>query len=523
MELSAQLIENINNLSNNDKELLMDLIERMNKKIEHSDAPAFEEKDFIIKALKAINFPISNNLLKEESIYIKGLYFQCLAVALISMKERKEAPLYIFNRLLAGVKLDGDIEFYLKRAYSLKKEQLHDFFEEIKSKDLKYRFIIDFIILLGSNNLKEEDLTIVAEFCEALGIEADEVKLLFNISVSILTQNIKLYWELTTKNNSCINLTIANDYMVIDKTKTEEMYKKASDSFRMFKFEEALPLLQQLAVLGYPESYALLYWVYCDSDRYKDGNLQQNCLKRGYELGDSITTVLYGMFYEKKNISLVKQVLPEVEKLAKQGNIFAEYILGIAAINGYYGGKKDYYLGVKHFIKAYGMGFYRASYGVFLRYENGEGVFTKNWIQASLWAEEVLNWGIEYKGFDVAYMYMHIENYGCNDSEIQNDFYKKAISLWKKLIDIGDVLAANNLGWMYDNGRGAEKSQIEAFKYFKIAADRGSDIGQSNLALYYEKGYGTEKDIDKAIFWYKKSAEQGYKRAKDALERLGVR
>ena len=201
MELSAQLIENINNLSNNDKELLMDLIERMNKKTEHSDAPAFEEKDFIIKALKAINFPISNNLLKEE------------------------------------------------------------------------------------------DLTIVAEFCEALGIEADEVKLLFNISVSILTQNIKLYWELTTKNNSCINLTIANDYMVIDKTKTEEMYKKASDSFRMFKFEEALPLLQQLAVLGYPESYALLYWVYCDSDRYKDGNLQQNCLKRGYELGDSITTV----------------------------------------------------------------------------------------------------------------------------------------------------------------------------------------------------------------------------------------
>lgn len=522
MELSAQLIENINNLSNNDKELLMDLIERMNKKTEHSDAPAFEEKDFIIKALKAVNFPISNNLLKEESIYIKGLYFQCLAVALISMKERKEAPLYIFNRLLAGVKLDGDIEFYLKRAYSLKKEQLHDFFEEIKSKDLKYRFIIDFIILLGSNNLKEEDLTIVAEFCEALGIEADEVKLLFNISVSILTQNIKLYWELTTKNNSCINLTIANDYMVIDKTKTEEMYKKASDSFRMFKFEEALPLLQQLAVLGYPESYALLYWIYCDSNKYGDWNLQKKCLERGYELGDPITTMWYALFYDDTNYDLGKQVLPKIEKLAEEGNVFAEYTLGIAAVNDICD-SQNYYLAVKHFIKAYRIGFYRASYGIFLRYKNGEGVFTKDWVQASLWAEEVLNWGIEYKGFDVAYMYMHIENYGCNDSEIQNDFYKKAISLWKKLIDIGDVLAANNLGWMYDNGRGAEKSQIEAFKYFKIAADRGSDIGQSNLALYYEKGYGTEKDIDKAIFWYKKSAEQGYKRAKDALERLGVR
>ena len=118
---------------------------------------------------------------------------------------------------------------------------------------------------------------------------------------------------------------------------------------------------------------------------------------------------------------------------------------------------------------------------------------------------------------------MSIEEYGCSDTDIQNKFYKKAISLWKKLIDLGDVGAATNLGWMYENGRAVEKSDIEAFKYYKIAADRGDNVGQCNLAWNYENGCGIEKDINKAIFWYKKSAEQGDQRAKDALKRLGVR
>lgn len=103
----------------------------MNKKTEYSDISVLKENNHIIKVSGAENFPISNLLLKEESAYTKGLYFQCLAVALISIADRKEAPLYLFNRLLAGAEIDGDIEFYLKKAYSLEKEQLYDFFEEL--------------------------------------------------------------------------------------------------------------------------------------------------------------------------------------------------------------------------------------------------------------------------------------------------------------------------------------------------------------------------------------------------------
>lgn len=522
MELSKQLIENINNLSDDDKKLLIDLIKKMTKKEEHSNISIFEKNNSTIKISKATKFPIHNTLLKEESDYIKGLYFQCLAVALTYIKDNKEDPLYLFNRLLAGAEIDGDTEFYLKKAYSLEKEQLYNFLEEIKLKNLKYRFIIDFIVLLGSNNLEKENLTIIAEFCEALEIEKNDVKLLFNIANSILTQNINLYWELTNQNNNYIKSNIANDYMTFDKTKTEEIYKKASNLFRMFKFKEALPLLQQLAVSGYPEAYALLYWIYCDDEKYKSKKLQFECLKKGYELKDTVTTMLYGIFCTKEDYFLARQTLPKIEKLAKEGNVFAEYTLGIAAINNIFG-EQDFYLAVKHFIKAHGMGFYRASWSILLRYKNGEGVFTKDWIHASLWAEETLKWGIEYKGFNIALMYMTIDEYGCNDANIQNDFYKKAISLWKRLIDLGDARAATNLGWMYTNGKGVEKSDIEAFKYYKKSADMGYNIGQYNLAIYYENGKGTEKDINKAIFWYKKSAEQGYQDAKDALERLGVR
>lgn len=541
MELSTQLIGNINNLSDDDKKLLVDLINRMNKKTENSSIPALTENNPMIKVLGTAKFPISNTFLEKESDYTKNLYFQCLAVALASIQDKNNALLYLFNRLFTGANIEGDIEFYLKKAYSLEKEQLYDFFEEIKSKELKFRFIIDFIVLLGSSGLKKESLYIVANFCEALEIEIDEVKLLFDIAMSILTQDTDLYWKLVTQNKNNINLNIANDYMKIEKIKAEKIYKKASDLFRMFKFKEALPLLHQLAISEYPESFALLYWIYCDGnyedvyediyediyeDVYEDVYIddyypEMKFLKKGYELGDTVTTVLYALFYAKDN-DLLKQTLPKLEKLAKEGNVFAEYTLGLVDISNLLD-SQDYYLAMKHFIKAHGMGFYRASISIFLRYKNGEGVFTKNWVQASLWAEETLKWGIEYKGFDVAYTYMTIEEYGCDDSKIQNDFYKKAISLWKKLVDNGLGLAATNLAWMYMNGRGVEESVEEAFKYYKIAADRGDDIGQTALAIFYEEGVETEKDINKAIFWYKKAAEQDNEEAKDALERLGIK
>ena len=525
MELSRQLIENINNLSDDDKKLLIDLIEKMTKKEEYSNISIFEKNNSAIKISKATKFPIHNTLLKEESDYIKELYFQCLAVALTSIKDNKEDPLYLFNRLLAGAEIDGDIEFYLKKAYSLEKEQLYDFLEEIKFEDLASRFIIDFIVLLGSNNLKKENLTIITEFCEALEIETDEVEFLFNIASSILTQDINLYWELTNQNNGYIKSNIINDYMIIDKTKTEEIYKKASNLFKALKFKEALPLLQKLAISGYPESCALIYWIYCDDILLYDDYLFSNVLKKGYKLKDPITTMLYALFYNENEINydLARKTFSQIEKLAEKGNIFAEYTLGLALNEGIYNNSLDSYSAMKHFMKAYKMGFYKASESIFLMYAYEEA----DWFNASLWAEEILNFENIYNYdeivHDIADMYMMIENYGCNDEDIQNKFYKKAISLWKRLIDLGSARAATNLGFMYGIGKGVEKSNTEAFKYYKMAADRGDNFGQYRLAWNYETGNGTEKDINKAIFWYKKSAEQGYQDAKDDLKRLGVR
>ena len=109
------------------------------------------------------------------------------------------------------------------------------------------------------------------------------------------------------------------------------MYKKASDLFRMFKFKEALPLLQKLAVSGYPEAYALLYWMYHDDINNINRKLQINCLERGYELKDTVTTMLYVLYYNEINYDLGKQTFPKLKKLAEEGNVFAEYTLGLAA------------------------------------------------------------------------------------------------------------------------------------------------------------------------------------------------
>jgi len=39
--------------------------------------------------------------------------------------------------------------------------------------------------------------------------------------------------------------------------------------------------------------------------------------------------------------------------------------------------------------------------------------------------------------------------------------YKKAYTLYKKACDQGNTLACNNLGIMYDNGQGVEKTTLK--------------------------------------------------------------
>lgn len=77
----------------------------------------------------------------------------------------------------------------------------------------------------------------------------------------------------------------------------------------------------------------------------------------------------------------------------------------------------------------------------------------------------------------------------------------------------GNPDAQINLGAYY-RGIGNE---IEATRWFSLAAERGESQAQVFLGYRYLYGIGAQKNLDLAMFWLRKAAEQGEQAAREAL------
>jgi TPR repeat protein len=83
----------------------------------------------------------------------------------------------------------------------------------------------------------------------------------------------------------------------------------------------------------------------------------------------------------------------------------------------------------------------------------------------------------------------------------------------------GDAKAQNNLGLLYDSGKGVPQDYAQAAVWFRRAADQGYSNAQFNLASLYWNGQGVPKDFSLSAFWYQKAADQG---EPEAQVRLGA-
>eukprot|EP00944_MAST-04C_sp_MAST-4C-sp1_P003395 g3395.t1 len=81
----------------------------------------------------------------------------------------------------------------------------------------------------------------------------------------------------------------------------------------------------------------------------------------------------------------------------------------------------------------------------------------------------------------------------------------------------GDVEAQYILACMYENGRGVDKSDSVAFRYFKEAADHGHVEAQYKLACMYENGRGVDESHYQALMYFEEAAEQGHVEAQYKL------
>ena len=530
-----QQIDNINKVLNKLASNDLILLENLSKRL--LDVRAIkEDSNCMIESLK--NYKgnsgnrIKNRFLEKEQNSVKDAYCCLLAFFVIQLPENRRDHFRFFSRLLYGIDKKLRVEDYLKRAYKLKVDDLSEYIGSLICRELKYRFIVDCLMITGKYIADDKYRNLIIGFCEILDIKISEATFLIKISKYVVEQDHVNYWNVINNNQTVVRNDIARDYFITEKMELDELFEKASSLFRMYHLAEAIPLLNRLTNAGYAKAYALLYWIYTDG-RYEniaDSKLAKKCLKSGYDEGDVLTTMLYAIFYDKPKEMLVKQTLPKLKKIADNGDIFAEYTLGLLFLNGIVE-ERDCYVAVQHFLCAFKGGFYRAAGSIFECYDKKEGVFSKKWVELSLWANEILKYqNMEerrygYLIYSIAMVFKYIDDYGCDNSEAQTTFQTKAMELLENLVILGSGSAAYSLAEvyyrMYDRD-GNESDIKKAYKFMLISAERGDEDAQLWVAAMLEEGVGCNEDLNKAIYWYQKAAEQGQETAIERLKQLEV-
>jgi TPR repeat protein len=87
--------------------------------------------------------------------------------------------------------------------------------------------------------------------------------------------------------------------------------------------------------------------------------------------------------------------------------------------------------------------------------------------------------------------------------------FKTAIGLWRDAAEAGNAAAQNNLGIMFDLGKGTPRSDKLALFWFLKAARQGYAKAQYNMGRKYDNGEGVEANEVTALMWYTLAASGG--------------
>ena len=97
--------------------------------------------------------------------------------------------------------------------------------------------------------------------------------------------------------------------------------------------------------------------------------------------------------------------------------------------------------------------------------------------------------------------------------EAFDENYERAVQWYRQAAEQGSPLAQNNLGVMYDIGKGLIQDDELAVQWYRKAAEQNYARAQNNLGGMYEEGKGVPQDDAQAVYWYKRSAELNYAEA----------
>lgn len=139
------------------------------------------------------NYPIYNERLAAETDYIKNAYFRMLAVILEQGEDISDAQRNLFERQVAGAECVSSVEDYFRQALEIEVEEYINFTEQCREMEIRYRFLLDALLLMASERVNDAQLRLAANFAEALKIKKEELNYLAQLAKAILEQSASAY------------------------------------------------------------------------------------------------------------------------------------------------------------------------------------------------------------------------------------------------------------------------------------------------------------------------------------------
>lgn len=87
--------------------------------------------------------------------------------------------------------------------------------------------------------------------------------------------------------------------------------------------------------------------------------------------------------------------------------------------------------------------------------------------------------------------------------------YEEAAESFRRAAELGNAVAMNNLGFLYQGGKGVPTDYGQSVYWYRKAADLGNPAAMNNLGGLYQTGIGAPRDYAQSMYWYQKAADLG--------------
>lgn len=132
-------------------------------------------------------------MLENATDYMINGYLKMLAVIIQQVDQENAEQISMFKRIVAGTKSEASAQLYLGMALHMSIDEYGEFANTIKMLPLKYRFILDALILCVLQKREKVQLSMVSDFAGFMEVDRNEVKYLAMIAKAVVCMDTAVY------------------------------------------------------------------------------------------------------------------------------------------------------------------------------------------------------------------------------------------------------------------------------------------------------------------------------------------